>query len=455
MSTFVRQSKYRHVFGTNAKREECYDQIKVTRSAWDTNKVAASTKNFSVIWEAGGGGSFVPINYEDMGKRTPNPPLVSGHKGEVLDIDYHPFNPYIVASASEDCTVKIWQLPKEGLKETLNDAVQDLRGHKRKVGTVNFNPVANNILATSGTDYLVNIWDIETGKITNAVTGHSNIIQSCVWNSNGSQLLTACKDKKLRLIDPRANSVVREAEAHEGVKGFRGIFLDGKNKVFTVGFNKSAHRQYKLYDLDNFDNALTSKNIDTSAGQIIPLYDSDTGVLFLAGKGDGNIRYYEITNEGEFIYFLDEYKSAEPLQGVCSVPKRALDILGCEIVRLLKLNKSSVQPIAFRVPRKVDLFQDDLFPDTYAGVPALTSEQWVNGENASPVLVNLEPSDNQERKKEIEQQVSFQKVEVKELTEKEIREEYENQKKRIAYLEAELLKRDSKIEELSKKLENN
>jgi len=71
MSTFVRSSKYRHVFGTNAKREECYDQIKVTRSAWDTNKVAASTKSFSVIWEAGGGGSFVPINYEDSGKRTP------------------------------------------------------------------------------------------------------------------------------------------------------------------------------------------------------------------------------------------------------------------------------------------------------------------------------------------------------------------------------------------------
>ena len=451
MSTFVRQSKYRHVFGTNAKREECYDQIKVTRSAWDTNKVAASTKNFSVIWEAGGGGSFVPINYEEMGKRTPNPHLVSGHKGEVLDIDYHPFNPYIVASASEDCTVKIWQLPKDGLKETMNDAVQDLRGHKRKVGTVNFNPVANNILATSGSDYLVNVWDIETGKTTHSVTGHSNIIQSCVWNGNGSLLLTACKDKKLRLIDPRANSVVRETEAHEGVKGFRGIFLDGKNKVFTVGFNKSAHRQYKLFDLDNFDNVLTHKNIDTSAGQIIPLYDADTGVLFLAGKGDGNIRYYEITNEGEFIYFLDEYKSAEPLQGVCSVPKRALDILGCEIVRLLKLNKSSVQPIAFRVPRKVDLFQDDLFPDTYAGVPALTSEQWVNGENASPVLVNLEPSDNQERKKEIEQQVSFQKVEVKELSEKEIREEYENQKKRIAYLETELLKRDSKIEELDRK----
>jgi len=256
------------------------------------------------------------------------------------------------------------------------------------------------------------------------------------------------------LIDPRGGNVVRETDAHEGVKGFRAIFLDGKNKVFTVGFNKSAHRQYKLFDLDNFDNFLASKNIDTSAGQIIPAYDPDTGVLFLAGKGDGNIRYYEITNEGEYIYYLDEYKSSEPLQGMCTVPKRALDILGCEITRILKLNKNSVQPIAFRVPRKVDLFQEDLFPDTYAGVPGLTAEQWINGENAEAVLVSLEPSDNEERKKEVEQNIEFKKVEVKELSDKEVREEYENQKKRIAYLEAELLKRDSKIEELNKKVSN-
>jgi len=454
MSKFVRSSKYRHVFGTPARREECYDQINVTRSAWDTPKIAASTEQFSVIWNAAGGGAFVPIVYSNSGKRTPNPPLVAGHKGEVLDIDYHPFNPYIIASASEDCTVKIWQIPKEGIKDTMTVPVQDLRGHKRKVGTTNFNPVANNILATSGTDYIINLWDIEKGAITHTVEGHPNIIQSVGWNQNGSLIVTACKDKKVRLVDPRANSVVREAEAHEGVKGFRAIFLDGQNKIFSVGFNKSAHRQYKLFDLDNFEKPLTAKNVDTSAGQIMPYYDADTAVLFLSGKGDGNIRYYEVTNEGEFIYFLSEYKSADSLVGVCPVPKRALDIKGCEIVRLLKISKNQVQPIAFKVPRKSDLFQDDIFPDTYAGVAGLSAEQWIAGENADAVKVSLEPKDNAEKKEAVESQINFQKAEpIKELSEKEIREEHSAQIKKIAYLETELKKRDAKIEELQKKLD--
>lgn len=457
MSRFVRSSKYRHVFGTCAKREECYDQVKITRSAWDTNKIAASTKIFAVIWEAGGGGAFVPIAYEDSGKRVPNPPLVAGHKGGVLDIDFHPFNPYIVASCSVDCTVKVWQIPEEGLKENMTEAVQELRGHKRKVGTVDFHPTANNVLASTATDYLVQLWDIEKGEKISTLDCHSNIIQSLTWNNDGSLIVTSSKDKKLRVIDPRSKEVVREADkAHEGVKGFRACTLNGRDKIATVGFARSAHRQYKVWDFNNFDKPLAKKNVDTSSGQLIPLYDQDTSTLYLGGKGDGNIRYFEITDEDKYIYPLSEYKSREPQKGLCMVPKRALDINECEIVRILKVtNKDQVQPISFKVPRKSDLFQDDIFPDTYAGVPSLTAEQWANGENADPKLMSLEPDDNEERKKEAAiQEVNFQKkAPVKQLTEKEVREEHEQQKKRIAFLEAEMKKKDAKIEELEKKVE--
>lgn len=34
-------------------------------------------------------------------------PLVSGHKGAVLDIAWCPFNDSVIASSSEDCTVKV------------------------------------------------------------------------------------------------------------------------------------------------------------------------------------------------------------------------------------------------------------------------------------------------------------------------------------------------------------
>jgi coronin-1B/1C/6 len=42
--------------------------------------------------------------------------------------------------------------------------------------------------------------------------------------------------------------------------------------------------------------------MDSSSGTIYPTFDADTNVLYLAGRGDGNIRYLEFL-EGN-LYFL-------------------------------------------------------------------------------------------------------------------------------------------------------
>ena len=45
----------------------------------------------------------------------------------------------------------------------------------------------------------------------------------------------------------------------------------------------------------------------------------------------------------------------EQHKGMCSVPKLALNVMACEVVRLLQLTKSSVVPLSYCVPRKVIL----------------------------------------------------------------------------------------------------
>merc|ERR1711976_591717 len=104
----VRSSKYRHVFGTAEKRENCYDEVRVSGGAWDTNKVAANNKFVACIWEAAGGGSFVVIPNDKTGKLSGNPPLVAGHKGKGLYIAFAPFKDSVAASGSEDGNGRIW-----------------------------------------------------------------------------------------------------------------------------------------------------------------------------------------------------------------------------------------------------------------------------------------------------------------------------------------------------------
>jgi coronin-1B/1C/6 len=448
MSRVVRASKYRHVFGTVAKVEDCYQNVNATRSAWDSNYIRANPKYFAVCWEAGGGGALAVIANENSGKLAQgNVPLFAGHKGAVLDLDFNPFNDNLIASVSEDATIMIWGIPEGGPTKTVTEPLQTLNGHKRKVGTANFNPVASNVLATSSTDFTVKLWDIEQGKNIRTAEGHADIIQSLDWNYNGSLIATTCKDKKARVFDPRTESITQEVVAHQGVKGSRCCWM--RDKIFTVGFSKTSEREFNIYDPRAFTEPVSHLSVDSSAGVIMPFFDHDTNILFLAGKGDGNIRYYEIVDEAPYFFYLTEFKSATPQRGLTFYPKRAMNVGECEIARALKLTPNKVEPISFRVPRKSELFHDDLFPDTYAGEPSLSTEEWNNGANAEPKTMSLAPGHVVKEKSVQEFAPVAQKVEGPQ-NEKELREEYEKLKIRVAYLEAEIVKRDAKIKDLEK-----
>jgi len=442
MSRVVRSSKFRHVFGTPAKKEQTYDGVKPSRSAWDSNKVCSSGKWIGCIWDASGGGAFAVLSASKMGKLGQFP-LVTGHSGEVLDLEFSPFTDNLIASSSEDGYIKLWKIPEEGITENLETPVQTLSGHKRKVGTVNFNPIAENVIATTSNDYVVKIWDVETGQSKHDVTGHVDIIQSSCWNYNGSQYATASKDKKIRLIDPRANSIVGEVEAHQGVKGMRVCYLGSKGLLFSMGFSKTSERQFNLWDPKKLDTPIRNENIDTMAGILMPFWDNDCNVLYLAGKGDGNIRYYEVVDEAPYVHYLSEFKSASPQRGMGWTPKLAVDLNNCEIARMLKLTATAIEPISFTVPRKSDQFQDDLYPPTFSGTPSLTEEEWESGKNADPKMIQLSPGFVAPKAKDTE----FKAVVTanKEKSTAELKDENEKLTKRVAYLEAEIAKLQAKL----------
>jgi len=445
MSRVVRSSKFRHVFGV-VKKDGTYDDLKVTRTTWDSNYVCASPTYFAFIYLSGGGGAFAVIPHTLTGKLDPKYPVINGHKGDVLDIDFNPFNDSLIASASEDCTCKIWGIPEGGLKESISEPLQTLSGHKRKVGTVLFNPVANNILATSGSDYAVKIWDIEKGTAIFNVDGkHADIIQSLDWKGNGSLITTSCKDKKIRVVDGRQQSLAGEWEGHQGIKGSRAIWMG--DKILTTGFTKTTEREYALWDPKDLSKPLVRQTVDSSSGLLMPFFDRDTNVLFLAGKGDGNIRYYEVVDEAPYIHYLTEYKSNVPLRGCCLMPKRTADVSNCEIARLLKVSVKAIEPISFQVPRKSDLFQDDIFPDCFSGEYSLTSQEWQSGKNEEQKTRSMAPGFVQKENK-----ASFvpeKREEEKPLSEKELKALVEKLSNRVAFLEAEIVKKDAKLKELT------
>lgn len=64
-----------------------------------------------------------------------NHPKICGHKGPVLDVQWNPFDDNEIASASEDCEIKLWTIPDGGITKDYEakDAKAVLSGHERKV----------------------------------------------------------------------------------------------------------------------------------------------------------------------------------------------------------------------------------------------------------------------------------------------------------------------------------
>lgn len=397
-SRFVRASAYRHTYGAPAKPENRYDNIKISASAWDTNLVSASSKYLAVNWQASGGGAFLVAPLDVTGKLPDLFPLCRGHTAPVLDTAWSPFDDSLVASVGEDSALALTRVDDQLLhdawshdrKEHLPDIEPLWRqsAHGRKAGHVKFHPTADGILATASND--VKIWDVNVQKSVLQSETHADMVQSFDWDWTGSTYATTCKDKKLRLFDPRSGAkAVTVADSHTGVKSSRVCWLGSLDRIVTTGFSRTSDRQTFLWDSrDLTKGPIKQMTIDQSSGMLMPFFVAGNNVLFLAGKGDGNVRMYELADDE--LFYLSDYSSPQPQRGMCFAPARAVNPAHAEIGRAYKAVGSTIEPISFIVPRKSDAFQADLFPPAPSDQPALSSTEWLNGKSAPPVLIDME-----------------------------------------------------------------
>lgn len=392
-----RSSKFRHVYGKPASKENCYDSVPITRSVHDNHFCAVNPHFIAVVTECAGGGAFLVIPLHQTGKLDPHYPKVCGHRGNVLDIKWNPFDDFEIASCSEDATIKIWNIPKQLLTRNLTTYRKELMGHARRVGLVEWHPTTANILFSAGYDYKVMVWNLDTkdsvisGPVR-TINCHQDVILSMSFNTNGSLLATTCKDRKIRIVDPRLGIVLQEA-SYKGHRANKVLFLGNLKKLLSTGTSRWNNRQMALWDQDNLSVPLTEEDLDGSSGVLFPFFDSDTSMLYIVGKGDGNIRYYEVSTEKPHLTYLTEYRSYNPQKGIGIMPKRGLDVSSCEIFRFYKLitTKSLIEPVSMIVPRRSESYQEDIYPPTAAAQPSLTAHEWLSGMNRGPIMMSLRP----------------------------------------------------------------
>lgn len=233
----------------------------------------------------GGGGPVLVLPYSAVGKLPTGAPTINGHSAAVYDTAWNPFNDNMLATASDDTTVKIWSIPDGGLKEPMRDPLVTLNGHGKPVSLLQWHPTANNVLASAAKEPSVKIWDVEKGAAKLTLEGFGGLVQDMAWSVDGSRLITSTKDKLAKVWDPRAGAVVTEWMPHEGGKAFKTLFLGESGRILTVGFTKQSKREFKVWDVaKSTAKPMATFELDQASGVMVPFYDDDTKMLYLTGK---------------------------------------------------------------------------------------------------------------------------------------------------------------------------
>jgi len=387
--SFVRSSKYRHVFGEKPKAE--YFGFKTTSSSSDGTFCSVNPKFLAFITQATGGGSFmiIPTNVP-LGRLPTNITPINGHSKPVTELAWCRHNDNVLATADDDGVIKIWNIPDTLSKDLELKAAGELMGHTKKVSFLGWHPVASDILVSASADNTVRVWHVPTGTTKMLIDCHNDVPTSVSFNFDGTQIATTCKDKYLRVIDLRTQEVVTSVKnAFDGNKPAKCVFLKD-NRIFAVGFMRMGGRQYGLWDAATGEE-LTREEIDSQSGIVYPFYDSDNGIVFLAGKGEPSMSYYEVDTNNPYVHYLSSTTQGKNMRGIGYMPKRGCDPTSNEIAKFYKLTTDRCEIVSMRVPRKSELFQTDIFPPFESDEPALTGDEWLNGKTSKPLSVDWKP----------------------------------------------------------------
>ena len=185
-------------------------------------------------------------------------------------------NGQVLASGSQDCTIKVWNAATGKLQRTL-------MGHKGTIRTLAMS-ADGRILASGSGDTTVKLWNLATGKLIRTFSGHSSPVWSVAIAKDGKTLISASENGSVSIWNVVTGFTKTIKSAHSS--RIFTIALSPDEQTFATG---SADRTIKLWQLST-GKLIRTINGHTNAVRTIA-YSPD-GQQLASGSWDTTIQIW-------------------------------------------------------------------------------------------------------------------------------------------------------------------
>lgn len=145
---------------------------------------------------------------------------VEAHTAEVNCVSFNPYSEFLLATASADHTVALWDL------RDLRKALHSFTGHTEEVFGVQWAPFNETVLASSGSDRRLHVWDLsrigdaqapedaEDGppELLFVHGGHTSKISDFAWNPNEHWVVASVAEDNILQIWQMAENIYADEE---------------------------------------------------------------------------------------------------------------------------------------------------------------------------------------------------------------------------------------------------
>ncbi len=134
---------------------------------------------------------------------------LKGHTGSVTSVAFSPSGE-VLASTSADMSAKLWDMSTFICTRTL-------RGHDHSLSAIIFSPGGGDSVYTCSRDQTIKCWEVSTGYCTRTYSGHSDWVRCLSISSDGDALASGSGDNTVIIWKGSTGQVLQTLRGHEHV----------------------------------------------------------------------------------------------------------------------------------------------------------------------------------------------------------------------------------------------